>query len=579
MKQDYNSVEVTSLETDEVADRPLVDFALVGTPSISGQAIVGQTLTASIGTWDAGASFSYRWLADEIVVPGATASTLVITEALLGAVVEVEVTATKAGHNSQIVVSAPTAIVVAPAAVVLDLSLTPTPEVDGSPIVGEYLIAELGEWDLGVNLSYAWHRNGSPITGATGLGYLLTQFDVMSEITFVVTATKAGYNSVTKTSDAYGPVVSAEPEFEIPTLQVQAGLAAPVLQGVAQVGSVLTTDVGLSVQSVVVFEYQWLRNGVALFGATSSTYEPKVSDLGSMLSLRVTSKRDGYLDASVTSAEVGPVREAQTLGGGGGFFLPVAAPVLPITSNPIPIGQSIGAVDADGKVIDIKSALALDKKSIDLTFGSVKLSLSAPSGASFSADGKLSVAAGSSMSISATGYQPDSKVSGFLVPRSSLVTAGFRIASDPVVNLGTATVSQDGRFTFDAKLQAVAGSYLLQLTGTTLEGKQVTIALETVVAGAQSTKTWAKRLAGNTQAKLYAKNIIGQGKVSLRVNGKEIAWARAVDETDPKLRVVSDGPMAGSNYLVRTIKLAKGKNVLEVWVDGKRTTRTVYSRK
>jgi hypothetical protein len=182
------------------------------------------------------------------------------------------------------------------------------------------------------------------------------------------------------------------------------------------------------------------------------------------------------------------------------------------------------------------------------------------------------------MSISATGYQPDSKVSGFLVPRSSLVTAGFRIASDPVVNLGTATVSQDGRFTFDAKLQAVAGSYLLQLTGTTLEGKQVTIALETVVAGAQSTKTWAKRLAGNTQAKLYAKNIIGQGKVSLRVNGKEIAWARAVDETDPKLRVVSDGPMAGSNYLVRTIKLAKGKNVLEVWVDGKRTTRTVYSR-
>jgi hypothetical protein len=36
--------------------------------------------------------------------------------------------------------------------------------------------------------------------------------------------------------------------------------------------------------------------------------------------------------------------------------------------------------------------------------------------------------------------------------------------------------------------------------------------------------------------------------------------------------------MAGSNYLVRTIKLAKGKNVLEVWVDGKRTTRVVYSK-
>jgi hypothetical protein len=37
--------------------------------------------------------------------------------------------------------------------------------------------------------------------------------------------------------------------------------------------------------------------------------------------------------------------------------------------------------------------------------------------------------------------------------------------------------------------------------------------------------------------------------------------------------------MAGTNYLVRTIKLQKGKNVLEVFVDGKRTTRVSYSRK
>jgi hypothetical protein len=80
-------------------------------------------------------------------------------------------------------------------------------------------------------------------------------------------------------------------------------------------------------------------------------------------------------------------------------------------------------------------------------------------------------------------------------------------------------------------------------------------------------------MVGNTQAKLYAKNIIGKGKVSLRLNGKEIAWANAKDASDRKLRIVGE-----DNYLVRTVNLGKGKNVLEVFVNGKRTTRTVYSR-
>jgi hypothetical protein len=163
---------------------------------------------------------------------------------------------------------------------------------------------------------------------------------------------------------------------------------------------------------------------------------------------------------------------------------------------------------------------------------------------------------------------------------ANLVAAGFRLAAETTVELGTATVSQNGSFNFDAKISANPGSYLLQLTGTTSDGKQATIALETLIASQdQSMKTWAKRMIGNTEAKLYAKNIIGAGKVSFRVNGKEIAWIRAVDATDPKLRVVTEGPMTGANYLVRTVKLQKGKNALEVYIDGERTTRVSYSRK
>ncbi len=92
-----------------------------------------------------------------------------------------------------------------------------------------------------------------------------------------------------------------------------------------------------------------------------------------------------------------------------------------------------------------------------------------------------------------------------------------------------------------------------------------------------SFNSWTKRLS-DSQAKIYAKNPVGQGKVQFFVNGEEIAWIRATDSTDPKLRTVDTGPMQGTAYLVRTVELTSGKNALEVYVDGERVTRTAYSR-
>lgn len=72
---------------------------------------------------------------------------------------------------------------------------------------------------------------------------------------------------------------------------------------------------------------------------------------------------------------------------------------------------------------------------------------------------------------------------------------------------------------------------------------------------------------------MYAKNAVGAGKVQFIFNGEEIAWVRAVDELDPKVR--SNGDFY---YLVRTVELVDGqKNVLEVFVDGVRTKRAAYS--
>lgn len=92
-----------------------------------------------------------------------------------------------------------------------------------------------------------------------------------------------------------------------------------------------------------------------------------------------------------------------------------------------------------------------------------------------------------------------------------------------------------------------------------------------------SFKAWTKRIS-DTEAKMYAKNVVLQGKIRFVLNGRELAWVRAIDASDPKLRVIEEGPMAGTNYLVRTARLKEGRNVLEIYQDGERLRRVIYSR-
>lgn len=68
--------------------------------------------------------------------------------------------------------------------------------------------------------------------------------------------------------------------------------------------------------------------------------------------------------------------------------------------------------------------------------------------------------------------------------------------------------------------------------------------------------------------KIRVFNAASGEKIQIFHNGREIAWVRTVDETDPKLH---------KGYLVRTLKLKPGKNVFEVYVDGERIRRNAYA--
>jgi hypothetical protein len=70
------------------------------TPTISGTARVGHTLTAHPGTWTTGTSFTYRWYASGSRISGATHQTLVLTSHQKGKKIKVEVTGTKTGYRT-----------------------------------------------------------------------------------------------------------------------------------------------------------------------------------------------------------------------------------------------------------------------------------------------------------------------------------------------------------------------------------------------------------------------------------------------------------------------------------------------
>ena len=84
-------------------------------------------------------------------------------------------------------------------------------------------------------------------------------------------------------------------------------------------------------------------------------------------------------------------------------------------------------------------------------------------------------------------------------------------------------------------------------------------------------KVWTQLQSDNT-VKMYAKNIIGEGKIQFFHNNNEIAWVRASNALNPKLRQAN-----GSSYLVRTRELVEGKNAFEIYLNGTRIWRAAYS--
>jgi hypothetical protein len=258
--------------------------ALAGTVSISGNAEVGETLTAITTALEGSGTISYQW---KRIAAGGTAAnvgtnsvTYEVQAADIGATITV--TVTRAGYSGSIT-SEPTEVVPDPNAP----PLTGTVSISGEAIVGQTLTANTTALEGTGTISYQWKRGTTSI--GTNSTYVIQADDVGSTIT--VTVRRTG-NSGSKESAATAIVI-----FPALTGTVS-------IDGTAEVGETLTA-ITTALEGNGAISYQWKRNpsgGAAAIdiGTDSSTYTVLAADVGSTISVVVT--RLGYSGSKESTA-------------------------------------------------------------------------------------------------------------------------------------------------------------------------------------------------------------------------------------------------------------------------------------
>jgi secreted trypsin-like serine protease len=182
-------------------------FDVSPVPTISGSAVVGQTLTASLGEWSPEpTTTAYQWLLNGKAISRATGSTYVVGSKDVGRQVSVRVTGSKASYLSTARESTWTSAVLAG----FPFDVSPVPTISGSAVVGQTLTASLGEWSPEpTTTAYQWLLNGKAISRATGSTYVVGSKDVGRQVSVRVTGSRASYVSTVRESTRTSAVVSA----------------------------------------------------------------------------------------------------------------------------------------------------------------------------------------------------------------------------------------------------------------------------------------------------------------------------------------------------------------------------------
>ena len=282
--------------------------------------------TAGIADVDVLGAFSYQWLADGTAISGATSSTYTLTAAEVGDAISLTVTFTDGAENSESLTSAATHNVVAGGATRKLLW------------VGTLTPADVGLSYIGLCRHNVWFpqppRRSSTVR--TTHAFETIEYKAGFGLAIVVRPGPGAEERVKWIIDAGGefalfdakhidstlgtPNVRSEwlstfgdPGWSIGQETVvylledlnNRATGAPSISGALQEDEVLTADtVGIAdADGVGTLSYQWLADGTAISGATSSTYTLTATEVGDAISLTVTFTDNEGNSESLTSAE------------------------------------------------------------------------------------------------------------------------------------------------------------------------------------------------------------------------------------------------------------------------------------
>ena len=299
---------VSSDPTAEVSDAaptpqppqpPATNHEPVGSVTITGDAKVGETLTASndLKDDDGMGQITYRWFADGKEIGQGASYTLQDTDK--GKTITVKAEYTDGKGTAETVESAKTAEVAENTAPNPQPPMPQPPATNHEPVgsvtitgdakVGETLTAsnDLKDDDGLGQITYRWFAGGQEV--GKGGSYTLQDTDKGKTITV-----KAEYTDGKGTAETVESAKTAEvadngqtPPPQPPTPQPTNHAGTVAITGDTKVGGTLTATVndddGFAQDKV---SYQWLRDGKPIDGATASTYQLTAADAGHKISVQ-----------------------------------------------------------------------------------------------------------------------------------------------------------------------------------------------------------------------------------------------------------------------------------------------------
>jgi hypothetical protein len=288
-------------------------------PTISGQAVEGQPVTASAGSWgNSPSSYAYQWQhctsSGCANIVGATSSSYLLQASDVGDTTDVVVTASDSGGSSTASSAQTAAVAPDPPAAPVN---TAPPTISGSAMQGQTLTASSGTWNNSPTAyAYQWQDCTSSgctnISGATSPSYLLQASDVGETVDLVVTASNAGGSS--SATSAQSAVVAADPASSAPAntaLPKISGIPMPAASGIYGAGSLSVTN-GSWTNSPTSYTYQWQDcdptgancTNASGSGATTNSYTVVSADTASSIRVQVTAHNGS--GSTTANAYTGP---------------------------------------------------------------------------------------------------------------------------------------------------------------------------------------------------------------------------------------------------------------------------------